>query len=778
MVYFFLLRRFLGRSKWLMRFFLIWCCWLISFNALSLLFPLPLDKIEEGFSRAVTFDDGSINYVALSSRETLRLFTPPDKIGEKIKACFIGYEDRLFYAHPGVNPFALARAAFQYLMYGRVVSGGSTLTMQVARMIEPKERNLLSKIQEIFRALQLEVRYSKDEIFHIYLNMIPMGGNLEGIGSGSYYYFNKNPDALSIGETALLIGIPQSPNFSRPDKNWKGAAATRNKVLARLFENGTITSKEFDSAIKTKSLQSRTIPPFVAPHLTMKLLKENKDSPLISMTINRTKQMMCERIINSIKEEYRLKGIKNCGILVVNNRTRKIETWIGNFDYFNRDEFMIDCVSIKRSPGSTLKPFIYAKSIDAGLITPQFVLYDVKRYYAGYKVENYDKKYHGPVTATEALVRSFNSPAVYLLQQLNKGALYPLLDSLGYEVEAGEDLGLSVALGAKEISLFDLVKNYTAFSHRGRVVNIHYTDVHRDYKGVPLISGEAAYLVSDMLSQGARLDLPRSWEFARGKGRVAWKTGTSYGNYDALCVGYNGDYTIGVWVGNADRSYSKELLGTRAAAPILFKIFNALTLDEQNWLTQPLTIKKRKISAESGMIPSSISPHIITDYYIPGISSMSTCNRFKKVFVDKNSGYAVINTMGRQAEELVWEVYPPEAMPWVRKNLHDYKPPPPIDPAELKYVKNSEKLRILSPLIGKVYYLNRYLPLETQKIPLLVESFSDTTELYWFLNGRLLENGPANNSFFLTPQAGKYTLMCLDNQGRSASLEITIEVIG
>lgn len=749
----------------------------ILFLLMNLLFPLPLERIEGDYSTAVLFESGEVNYVARSKNNTFRIYTPPDKITYDIIKCFIGYEDRFFYHHPGINPVSVIRAFSQNLRSGRIISGASTITMQIARMIEPKERTAVSKVIELFRAFQLETAYSKRELLSIYLNLIPLGGNLEGIGAGAHFYFNKQPSALSIGEIALLIGIPQSPNYARPDLFPENARKVRDKVLKRLYDADVVSEKEYNSAIKTNPRKKRFSLPFTAPHLVMKVLEENRGEKRVYLTIDRAMQATCEAIIAKYRQKLKDEGIKNTAILVVDNKTGAIKTWIGGFAYENAHESMIDAVTIKRSPASTLKPFIYGKALDAGLITPRYVLYDVERFYAGYRVENYDKTYYGPITAADALTRSLNSPAVYLLEKLHKGSLVGLMDSLGYEAAQGDHIGLSLALGAKEISLFELTRHYTLFSNGGRVKNIYYTRQNAVFPEKQIMSSEAAYLVSQMLSEGVRLDLPRSWEYSVHRGRIAWKTGTSFGNYDALCIGYNKDYTIGVWTGNADRTPSPNLVGVWAAAPIVFHIFNALVYDKGNWISKPESVKVRKVSAESGKIPSPYSPHIINDYYIPGISSMAVCGRFKKYLIDTETGLAVLDPAGRTVKEEIYEVYPPDAMPWIEKNLPSYVPPPLFEDRAIKSRKNTGKLDILSPLKNKVYYINKNIPLENQKIPLLTKHHYDSHRLFWFLDNTLIQSGSPGDKMYLTPTPGKHTIMCLDNKGRNGSVTLEIMLI-
>lgn len=742
---------------------------------MNLIFPLPHALLSGGYSDALVLSDGRLNGISLSENNTLRLYVPPNRIPARLRQLILSYEDKYFYFHPGVNPFSVARSFAQYIRYGRFVSGASTLSMQVARMMEPKRRTFGAKLIETFRAFQLEWRYTKDEILGLYLNKVPMGGNLEGIGSGAYYYFGKLPESLSVGEMGLLIGIPQNPNAARPDIQPAQAVRVRNKVLHRLRNDDAISESEYRSALVTRPTGARRQPPLLAPHLSLSALHEGEGKRTIPLTFDPSRQLVFEKIVAGHRRELNDQGIKNVGVLLVENRTGDVLAWIGGFDYGDRDENRIDAVRIPRSPGSTLKPFIYGQALDSGLITPKWVLYDVQRYYAGYNVENFDKTYHGPVTAEEALTRSLNTPAVYLLQKLHRGSLFPLAESLGLNVRKGDDVGLSMALGANPLSLFELVKNYTAFSNQGRVRELRYVQSESPRLGKRIMSEEAAYLVSEMLSQGTRLDVPRSWEFSTHLPRLAWKTGTSFGSYDALCVGYNPKFTLGVWVGNADRTPSKALVGSKAAAPLFFELFNALGEGKGPWFNRPARVQHRLVSAASGKLPTKYTKHTVWDDYIPGVSPMDSCDRLVPFYIDRKTGKAVADPEGKKVKTVIYDVYPPEALAWARENRIGYVAPPAVASTELKNIRNNPSLRVVSPLPDKKYFLNPHLSIEKQKIPLLAQPFADSTYLYWFMNGKLRFQGLPSRLHFLLPEIGRHTLYCVDNQGRSGSVTFEIK---
>jgi penicillin-binding protein 1C len=500
------------------------------------------------------------------------------------------------------------------------------------------------------------------------------------------------------------------------------------------------------------------------------------------LTIRPDAQRAAESIALKYRDDLRAKGIRNIAILVIENPTGKILSWVGGFGYESMDEGMIDAVMIRRSPGSTLKPFIYGLAVDRGLITPKTILYDVERRYAGYKVRNYDETFRGTLPAGDALASSLNSPAVWLLAQLNQGSLLPIVASLGYPgIGREENRGLSVALGAKEISIFDLVRNYTAFSNKGSVVDPYYDAGAVRARNNPIMSPEAAFLVAEMLAQGTRLDLPRSWEFAVGNSRLAWKTGTSFGNFDAHCVGFNPDFTIGVWVGNADRTPSRQLIGAKVAGPILFDLFQALADGTDRWFTPPTGVKVRRVSAESGKLPTELSRHIVTDWFIPGVSSMASCDRFQEFFVDKKTGYAVSDPAGREVERVVCETYPPEAVAWAMKNALSYRPPPPIDPACASGAfgsqgggKETEPLNVLSPQWNQEFFLHDWLPEAAQRIALVAEPWPDSRVLFWFLDGIHVDQGPVTREFFIVPPAGDHVITCVDDKGRSGSAAFSV----
>ena len=481
--------------KWL-RFFLSVLSGTVLLTALlffigNWIFLLPVEKLHRPPSTLVLDRHG----------EWLRAFTAPDgswripiraqhasplqdQISPKLRTTVLTYEDRWFYYHCGINPISVVQAAIDNIKARRVVRGASTITMQVARMMEPKDRTVRNKLIEMFRALQLELTYSKDEILTLYFNMAPYGGNIVGSAAAARIYFNKPQRRLSLGEAALLAAIPNSPTLLRPDLHPKNARRAREKVLRRLIKYGKITRQEFREALSEPIPTKRHSMPFKAPHLTRLLSLEDKNHVILNevklphskrdriySTIDTEIQELSERILRGHLAPLRREGISTGAVVVMDTRSREVLAMVGSYDFFDRrGEGQVNGAIAPRSPGSTLKPFIYALALEHGLITPESLLHDVPIDYSGYSPVNYDGANRGYVTAREALAHSLNVPAVNLYAQLGNEGIYSFLKRAGISTlpESKEHYGLSLILGGCEVTLLELTTLYAGLANFGK----------------------------------------------------------------------------------------------------------------------------------------------------------------------------------------------------------------------------------------------------------------------------------------------------------------------
>jgi penicillin-binding protein 1C len=479
------------------------------------------------------------------------------------------YEDRRFHQHWGVDPLALARAAFQFISNGRIISGGSTLTMQVARLLEPRaERTLGAKLRQMVRAIEIERTLNKDEVLGLYLTLAPYGGNLEGIRAASLAYFGKEPKKLSLAEAALLVALPQSPELRRPDRSSIVARAARDRVLDRIAKAGTIPADEIAFAKLDGVMAGRRSMPALAPHAADQAIAAQPKQKLHRLTVDAALQKNLEDLA---RERARGLGANlSVAILVVDNATGQILARVASSDYFDEQRAgQVDMTDALRSPGSALKPFIYGLAFEDGIAHPETLIEDRPVRYGAYAPENFDLTFQGTVTARRALQMSLNVPAVALLGSVGASRLNARISQAGgvLVLPKGEAPGLAMALGGLGIKLSDLTMLYVGLARGGNAVPLTERITGAE-PAAPrrLLDPVAAWYIGNIL-----IGTPPP-ENAAG-GRIAYKTGTSYGYRDAWSVGFDGKRTIGVWVGRPDGAPVAGLIGRVAAAPILFDAF-------------------------------------------------------------------------------------------------------------------------------------------------------------------------------------------------------------
>jgi penicillin-binding protein 1C len=508
----------------------------------------------------------------------LRAFTMPDgrwrlavtlpDVDSRFVAMLLAYEDHRFYAHHGVDIEALSRAALQFATRGRIVSGGSTLTMQVARLLEPrKERSIAAKFRQMARALQLEQQYAKPTILNLYFLLAPYGGNIEGVRAASLAYFGKEPQRLSIAEAALLVALPQAPEARRPDRFPARARAARDRVLQRAYRRGVITLAERDAAMRQDVPHGRRAFPHLAPHAAEAALRADKEHSTHRLTLSAAWQASLEHL--ALESAGRLGPKLSVAILVIDNATGEIRAHVGGADYFSASRAgAIDMTKAFRSPGSALKPFIYALAFESGIAHPETMLEDRPTHFGQYAPEDFDLGFEGTVTARHALQLSLNLPAVELLNAVGPERFLARLRSAGAVIELPEDQppGLAVGLGGVGIRLIDLAKLYAGLARGGSVPVLHERIMGALPSHARICEPVSAWYVFDILRGAPPPDnAPYN--------RLAFKTGTSYGYRDAWAVGYDRKNTVAVWVGRPDNAAVPGLVGRVAAAPILFDAF-------------------------------------------------------------------------------------------------------------------------------------------------------------------------------------------------------------
>lgn len=509
--------------------------------------------------------------------QLLRAFAAPDgrwrfaadlgKIDPRFIDMLIAYEDKRFRDHSGIDPLAIARAARQLVANGRIVSGGSTITMQLARLVEPRaSRNLWAKAKQAFRAWQIERRLSKDEILARYLTLAPYGGNIEGVRAAALAWFGKEPERLSVAEAALLVALPQSPEARRPDRNPDEAKAARDRVLARMVTAGLMDEPEARRAASVGIVpDGRNRMPALAAHATDAVRRAAPDKLRHELTLKRSVQEGLEAVAREAAQ--RLGPKLSVAMVMADARTGEIIGEVGSADFFDAARAgWIDMTRAVRSPGSTLKPFIYGLAFEEGMVAQQTMIEDRPANFAGYRPRNFDMEYMGDVTVREALQLSLNVPAIRLLDALGPARLAARFRqaSVTPALPAGEKPGLAMGLGGVGLSLRDLVQLYTGLANGGFATPLHNTVARAE--AIQLMTAPATWQIADILS-GVKAPA------GAPKLGIAYKTGTSYGYRDAWSVGFDGRHVLGVWVGRPDGSAVPGLAGYESAAPILFDAF-------------------------------------------------------------------------------------------------------------------------------------------------------------------------------------------------------------
>jgi penicillin-binding protein 1C len=561
----------------LRRFELALAALLTAVLALDVTFPLP-QPAAEAPTLTVLAADGTPLRSWASVDGAQRQPTTPEAVSPRYLEALLHYEDRWFRWHPGVNPVALARAAWQWARHGRIVSGGSTLTMQVARLVDEKAagRTIPAKLRQIARALQLELHCSKHEILTLYLNLAPMGGPLEGVETASRAYLGKGAADLSQAEAALLVALPQSPTKLRPDRAVASAQAARDKVLTRMQTLGVWSAADVADAklerVFAPPLHARWLAPLAAERLRQQAKREGRAEAVIQTTLDaglqaRLEQLLTDRL-NSLPESVSMAA------LVVDNRTLEVRGYVGSADFTDaRRGAHVDMVRAQRSPGSTLKPFLYGMALDEGLIHSESLLIDAPQNFGGYAPGNFQADFSGPVSVSEALQRSLNVPAVDLLDRLGPERFAGRLRHAGLRLRmpANAAPNLSLILGGGSTSLEELVGAYTALARGGLAGRPRLTP-GEPARETRLMSEGAAFIVREILENGGRPGSP----FRESNQRVAWKTGTSFGFRDAWALGVTDRYTFGIWVGRPDGTPNPGHFGANTSAPLLRDIAAAL----------------------------------------------------------------------------------------------------------------------------------------------------------------------------------------------------------
>ncbi len=745
---------------------------LLLFFILHLIFPLP-DKIE--YSTLITDNKGEVIHAYLTKDEKWRMKTELNEISPLLRKTIIQKEDKYFYYHYGINPIAVTRAFFMNLFQMKRTSGASTITMQVARALEPKRRTFANKLVEMFRALQLEWTYSKAEILQLYLNLVPYGGNIEGVKSASILYFGKNPNHLSLAEITALSIIPNRPSTLVMGKNNDAIVEQRNKWLRRFAKEHIFTAKEIEDALAEPLTATRSTVPKQLPHLSYKLKQSGEVN--IQSSIDLNTQLKAEKLVEDYVRSQRLSNIRNASIMIIDNETHRVIVYVGSGDFKDTtDGGQVNGAAAVRQPGSTLKPLLYGLCFDEGLLTPKKMMNDVPVNYAGYAPENYDKNFNGPVTVEFALEHSLNIPAVKALNMLGKDRMIETLSRMNFKQvqEKQKSLGLSLILGGCGTTLEQLTALYSCFANDGVYYQPTFVMGDSVVQNKRIISADAAYMINDILSRINRPDFPLHWDATARLPRIAWKTGTSYGRRDAWSIGYNKKYTVGVWVGNFSAVGSPHLSGAETATPLLFRIFNTLDYDaDREWFAPPKELEQRMVCSETGLPPATHCTNLVLDYFIGGISSTQTCNNISEIAVsaDEKISYCKSCEPAVGFKRKMYKLIAPELQNWMQSSSIGFEPIPPHNQGCEKIFKEGAP-SIISPVNGTEYLISKKNP---EPLQLVCETGNDVSRVYWYINNQFYKVTDAGSKQFFIPAEGVVKISCTDDKGRNRDIKITVK---
>lgn len=687
-------------------------------------------------------------------------FAAPDSLPDKYRMAVLAFEDRYFKWHPGVNPVSLIRAVWQNLSAGEVISGGSTITMQVIRLSRNHPpRTIGNKLLEMLLAVQLELHQSKSDILRLYAGYVPMGGNVVGLEAASWRYFGRSPQDLSWGEAATLAVLPNAPSVIHPGRNREVLLHKRNRLLDRLLKLGAIDSLTCELA-SLEPLPGQPLPlPDRAPHLTERYMQA--DSSRVLTTIDPYLQSRSLQVLQRHQQKLEANRIYNLALLVLDHVEGEVLVYHGNSsgEADGQHGRQVDIIHSERSSGSVLKPFLYAGMLDAGEILPRTLVADIPTRYPDFVPNNFNKEFDGAVHADEALIRSLNVPAVRMLRQFGVLRFYHLLKDLGVNTlhRSAEDYGLSLILGGAEISLWNIAQVYSALA--------------RSLNGLDdcALSEPAIWLAFEAMKRVSRPDSEAGWgQFLSGRD-FAWKTGTSYGFRDAWAIGVNPQYTIAVWAGNADGAGRPGLTGASVAAPVMFEVMNLLPPDGGWFRAPPEEVQQVLVCRESGMLAGTYCREVDTiEVPLKGVRT-GICPYHILIHLDSTQTSRVHGDCYpvTQMKTASWFVLPP-VMAWYYA-LRDplYRPLPPWKTGCLPH--GYQALDILYPEAGEEVALPRGTDgIQQQVVAKAVHQSADAT-LFWFLDGVFIQRTRGLHQIGLRPDPGSHELHVSDQEGNSVS---------
>ena len=769
--------KLVGRKRWLLARLVTWTVTVVNALFLVLLaavFIAPLPDRETGWSQVVEYRDGTPAHVFLSPDDKWRLHVDLDAVEPKLIEALVALEDKRFWDHDGVDPIAIGRAAWSNLSSGHRVSGGSTITMQLARLLEPRERTIPSKLIDMFRATQLDLRLTKREILSEYLSRTPYGDNVEGVESAAWAYFGHGARHLTAVEIATLLAVPQGPQRFKPRPNNEALRSRRAAILGKLIDAGVFTGADATAALAeiAEPPPDRLRPmPREARHAAIELRARYPERDHIRSTLDAGAQALVEREVALRAPELHRKQIYGGSIVVVDHRTREVVALAGNLDFDDRDHGgQIAMFDRPRSPGSTLKPLLYALAIDRGIALPDYLVADVPNQYGTYRPRNFDNDFAGLVTLKDALNKSLNLPFVDLLARLGVDQFLGELSRM--DIEGANAVpgtyGLSMIVGGIETSPLEVAGLYATLAQDGSYAPLRLVTDELPVEPTPIFAPGAAYLTRQALAQKDRPDFPRRRDISKLPPDIHWKTGTSFGFRDAWAVGSGARYTAVVWTGNVDNKPSAELVGSEAAGPMLFDVLEGLADRTRRSLeTPPAALTDIEVCAYSGHVAGDACPSRIKAPALIHAVPTTPCPYHQHFEIDRASGLAVTPACrkpGHDYEQKSFVVLPSSVTAWL-VDRHRTVPEAPVFEDGCSAETGGPPVMVL-PGEGLIITLIPGMPAHQQAVPLAASTRGGS--LTWFVDGALIATGPASQRQFWIPTIGRHSVVVADAAGRKA----------
>lgn len=746
-------------------------------------FSLPRTLFDTPYSTKVTDREGELLGARIATDGQWR-FAPTDSVPDKYKICLTQFEDRWFSYHLGVNPVSMFRAVVQNFKSRRVVSGGSTITMQTIRMMRQNKRTYAEKLVEMILATRLELSYSKSEILALYASHAPMGGNVVGIDAAAWRYFGHDASILSWAEAATLAVLPNSPSLMHFGRNRDGLITKRNKLLKHLYDKGIIDDLDYNLAVEEPLPLNPHPLPQIAPHLVTQLYQRSPGSHVQS-TIDKQLQLQSEYIIERWNREFAQNGVNNIAALIVDLKTNEVISYNGNVNFSsNNNSGQVDIIQSTRSTGSVLKPLLYSIMLQEGMLLPREIVPDVPINLNGFAPKNFSLNYDGSVHADEALARSLNIPFVVLLRKYGIEKFHEHLKELGFTSinQPSGYYGLSLILGGVEAKLMEVAQAYADMANVVSGSDMHNYNLKMikgemtKKKKTPSIDAAAAWLTLEALTNVNRPE-ELDWNMVPSMRKVAWKTGTSNGFRDAWSVGVTPNYLVAVWTGNASGEGRSGLTGARTSAHVMFDLFNILP--STGWFDTPYqSLMEINICRNSGLIKGMHCPESSVDTILVPFNSVKAevCNYHKLIHTSLDDKYQVYEECAgdRGLHTKAWFVLPPSWEWYYKQRNPDYRSLPPFSP-ECSRATAVNIMQFIYPFPNSIIKRTKQMNGEYGAVVFEVAHRDTSSRLFWHLNSDYIGDTSNIHQLPIIPTVGEHILTVVDDKGNTISVKFMVE---